>query len=88
MLCYVYKSRKQYNMYLYLRERDNFAAVPEALMKKFGTPEFALDFELTPERQLAREDSAEVLHNLKEQGFHLQMPDQLDILKPLDTRYN
>jgi uncharacterized protein YcgL (UPF0745 family) len=42
----------------------------------FGTPEFALEFELTPERRLAREDPRQVLANLHERGFHLQMPPQ------------
>lgn len=88
MLCFVYRSRKQYDMYLYVAEKDQFDQIPEVLMNKFGTPEFALDFELTPERKLAREDTAEVIKNLKEKGFHLQMPDKLDVLNPLDTKYN
>lgn len=88
MQCFVYKSRKQYDMYLYVTEKDQFDDIPKVLMDKFGTPEFALDFDLTPERKLAREDTEEVIKNLESQGFHLQMPDKLDILNPLDTKYN
>ena len=43
-------------------------------MKLFGKPEFALEFELTPERKLAAADALEVLNNISEQGFYLQMP--------------
>ena len=76
MQCYVYRSGRRQDTYLYLPERDDFSKVPEALMQVFGTPEFALEFELTPERRLAREDPRQVLANLHERGFHLQMPPQ------------
>jgi uncharacterized protein YcgL (UPF0745 family) len=33
-----------------------------------------MDLELHPNRQLAQEDIVEVLHNLQERGWHLQMP--------------
>ncbi len=88
MLCFVYRSRQQYDMYLYITEKDQFDAIPEALMKKFGSPEFALDFELTPERNLARADTAEVIKALKDNGYYLQMPDKMAILNPIDTKFN
>jgi uncharacterized protein YcgL (UPF0745 family) len=49
--------------------------VPEALLSYFGTPEHVLDLDLTADRKLAREDPVEVLQNLREKGFHLQMPE-------------
>ena len=88
MLCFVYRSRQQYDMYLYVAKKDNFEAIPEELMKKFGTAEFALDFELTPERNLARADTSEVIKALEENGFYLQMPDKMAILNPIDTKFN
>lgn len=88
MLCFVYRSRKQYDMYLYVTEKDKFDAIPEALLQKFGAPEFALDFELTPERNLARADTAEVIKSLESDGFYLQMPDKMAILNPLDTKFS
>ena len=75
-------------MYLYITEKDNFDAIPEELMKKFGTAEFALDVELSPERKLARADSAEVINALEENGYYLQMPDKMAILNPIDTKFN
>ncbi len=76
MNCYVYESRKRPGTYLYLTERDDFSRVPEALLKVFGPPRFALAFEFTENRTLAREDPATVRRNLLEQGFHLQLPPQ------------
>lgn len=74
MQCYVYRSSRKLDTYLYLPEKDAFEDVPEALMQVFGQPEFALEFELTPDRSLAQEDPVEILSNLEERGFHLQMP--------------
>jgi uncharacterized protein YcgL (UPF0745 family) len=88
MLCFVYRSRPQYDMYLYVIEKDNFENIPEALMKKFGMPEFSLDFELTPERNLARADTAEVIKSLESTGYYLQMPDKMAILNPIDTKFS
>lgn len=74
MQVYVYRSPLRADTYLYLKEKDGFDELPEELMKLFGEPVFALEFEFTPERKLAQEDPAKVRANLESQGFHLQMP--------------
>ena len=77
MLCHIYRSNRKIDTYLYLLEKDDFSQVPEALMQVFGPPEFSFSFDLTKDRQLAKEDSAEVLENLREQGYHLQLQDDV-----------
>ena len=74
MKCYVYRSSRKADTYVYLPKKDEFEDIPDVLMKVFGTPEYALEFELTPDRTLAQEDPKEVLANIEERGFHLQMP--------------
>lgn len=73
MRCYVYRSRRRPGAYLYLPAPDDFSRVPEGLMRLFGRPEPALEFDLTPQRRLASEDPRQVLDNLATRGFHLQM---------------
>lgn len=73
-ICSIYRSPKKNEMYLYVLKSDALARVPEALLTVFGAPRHAFDLILTPERQLAREDIHKVLHNLDNQGYHLQMP--------------
>ena len=75
--CWIYKSPKKQEMYLYITRQDHFEDVPEMLLKKFGQPLFVMELELTPERKLARENVETVLNNLAENGFHLQMPPDL-----------
>lgn len=74
MQCFVYKSPKKSNTYLYVPEKGEFTHIPAALMKIFGKPEFALEFELTPKRKLAAAGAEEVLQSLSKQGFYLQIP--------------
>ncbi|HRD64819.1 MAG TPA: YcgL domain-containing protein [Candidatus Competibacter sp.] len=76
MQCAIYKSRKKQDTYLYLAAKEDFSRVPEPLLQLIGQPVHVMDLELSPDRKLAQEDAAEVLHNLRERGWHLQMPRQ------------
>ena len=73
-LCSVYRSPRKQGMYLYVDRLKGLEPVPEALITAFGKPQHAFDFVLTEERKLAQEDVQKVLENLKNQGYHLQMP--------------
>jgi uncharacterized protein len=75
--CYIYRSSRKADTYLYLLEKDDFSEIPEELMRVFGEAEFSFEFDLTPDRRLAKENPDEVYNNLKQQGYHLQMADDL-----------
>jgi len=72
--CFIYKSNKKAELYLYLDKQDDFSCVPEAILKSIGQPEYVMQLEITPERKLARENADNVLKGIKENGFFLQMP--------------
>jgi uncharacterized protein YcgL (UPF0745 family) len=74
MQCAIYKSRRKQDTYLYLAAKDDFSSIPESLLKLLGEPMHVMDVDLHPERPLAQEDVVEVLRNLEERGWHLQMP--------------
>ncbi len=74
MNCWIYRSNKQDEMYLYLATRDQFEKVPEALLKRFGTPELVMEVDLASREKLARADISKVKQALAEQGFYLQVP--------------
>ena len=75
MLCHIYRSNQKLDTYLYLIDKDDFSVIPQELLRVFGTPEFSFSFDLTEERTLAKEDTAEVIENLESQGYHLQLQD-------------
>ena len=76
--CWVYGSTRHQEMYLYLPVEEAFDQVPKALLERFGTPRFVMELQLFPELNLAREDTLLVMENLRTQGFHLQMPPQIE----------
>lgn len=73
MLCHIYRSNLKLDTYLYLVDKDDFSVVPQELLRVFGPPEFSFSFDLTEERELAKEDAGEVIENLSAQGYHLQL---------------
>jgi len=79
MKCTVFRSSKKDFTYIYLLEGHDFEDLPVSLRKIFGEPETVMSLELTPERKLAYEDVKQVMKNLAEQGYHLQMPPQEDV---------
>lgn len=70
----VYKSTRKTEMYLYVDKARGLEDIPEPLMKQFGEPEEVMLLMLSPDRKLARADAAEVLAEIDEKGFYLQMP--------------
>jgi hypothetical protein len=64
-------------MYLYLAQQDDFEQLPQPLLERFGPPRFVMELQLTSGSRLAREDCAQVMRNLRTQGFHLQMPPKI-----------
>lgn len=75
-LCTIYRSVKKEGMFLYVDKEEDLTRVPDALLKKFGKPEFSMFIVLHPERKLARADISKVLAELDGQGYYLQMPPQ------------
>jgi hypothetical protein len=75
MLCHIYRSNLKFDTYLYLIDKDDFSMIPQELLRVFGPPEFSFSFNLTGERKLAKEKTAEVIKNLETQGYHLQLQD-------------
>lgn len=74
MQCFVYKSARRADTYVYLRERDAFELLPASLAATLGPLHFVIELALSPERKLAQEDVESVMANLRGPGFHLQIP--------------
>lgn len=86
LLCEVYKSLGEEEMYLFVSREDKLSRVPEALLGRFRDPKLVTTLALTPERKLARADAADVIASVLEKGYYLQMPPGRDRLvdAPMD----
>ncbi|MBV7387739.1 YcgL domain-containing protein [Pasteurellaceae bacterium TAE3-ERU1] len=74
MQCAIYRACKKEGMYLYLRDKDDFDALPPLLLAQLGRLEFVMSLDLSSRDKLARADIEQVKTQLHEQGFYLQMP--------------
>ncbi len=84
--CIIYRSRVKDGMYLYLAAHKPYAELPDNVRQGMGRePEEAMRLKLTPERKLARADVLQVMENLRERGFHLQMPPRVEYLATWDN---
>lgn len=72
--CAVYKSSRKPDTYLYIERQDDFSRVPEALLSMLGPLAWVMDLELDVQRRLARADVEQVMAQLDDQGYFLQMP--------------
>lgn len=74
MICFVYKSLKKSGAYLFVKYKDDFAAVPEALRSMIGKLEFVMEVDLAKRDKLAHIESRQVRRQLEQQGYYLQLP--------------
>lgn len=72
--CDIYRSGKNPDMYLYVIRDQGLDAVPPELVHQLGKAEFAMTLELTPDKKLARADTARVMTSLRDNGYYLQIP--------------
>lgn len=74
IICQVYRSSKKADMYLYVDKKHDLSRVSGALLALFGKPQAAMVLLLNKDRKLAVANIVEVMQQIEEQGFYLQMP--------------
>ena len=74
MQCFIYRCSQKPDMYIYLAEEDVFDNVPKEIFNSLGIVEFSMELEINTDTKLARENTVAVISNLKEHGFHIQLP--------------
>lgn len=84
MHCAIYKGHKRPNDYLYVEREDDFTRIPQALLDIMGELRLVISLELSAERKLAQADVAQVMRQLSEQGYYLQIPPTIHE-KPLNA---
>lgn len=74
LLCTVYRSSREAELYIYVKRDEGLSRVPEELLRKLGTTSEVLTLKLTPDRKLARAKAPDVMAAIAEKGFYLQLP--------------
>lgn len=74
LICQLFKSPRKPEMYLYVEKSIGLREVPESLLAQFGEPEALMVMVITAEKSLARANATEVMDEIRDNGFYLQMP--------------
>lgn len=74
IICDIYKSPKDPDMYLYVKKEDGLEKIPAELLERFGKPRHVVTMLLTPEKKLARVTVEKLVEQLEQRGFYLQLP--------------
>ena len=82
MQCIVYKSLRQFDYYLFVKKDDGFSRLPDGLKQILGVLEKVIDLDLDENRTLVQADVVEVMQQIEEKGYFLQMPPRADSAPP------
>ena len=74
MRCFVFKSLRKADTYVYLAGREDAHRIPEPMRGALGELKFLMELDLVPGRRLAQEDPGVVRDNLAGRGYHIQFP--------------
>jgi hypothetical protein len=77
VICTIYRSNREREMYIYVNREDGLARLPEELLARLGTTSEVMTIKLTPERKLARARAPEVLAAIASRGFYIQLPPEI-----------
>lgn len=86
MQVFIFRSERKEGLYVYLKEKENLQSLPAPVLKQLGNATFTMEIELTADSKLGQEDAATVLGSLESQGFHLQMPRNIELELDLIAR--
>lgn len=73
IICDIYRSPVDDEMYLYVIKSEALTRVPEALLERFGKPRHVMTLLLQAGKKLARVDAERVMDQLQVKGYYLQM---------------
>ena len=74
MKCVVYKGSHKPDAYLYIQHEGDFSQVPESLLGLMGSLQLVISLDVTADSTLAQTRVEEVLQQLGDQGYYLQLP--------------
>ena len=84
MQCYVYRSERKNETYVYMKAGVEMTELPESVTKFMGDLTQVLEVDLS-KKKLAHADVKQVMAAIETQGFYLQLPPEIDdVMREID----
>lgn len=78
ILCTIYKGSREEELYLYVAKGNDLSQLPAELMTRLGELNEVMTLALDAGRKLARVKVQNVLTDIEEKGYFLQLPPNID----------
>lgn len=88
MWCFIYRSTKKENCYLYLDKENDFSRVPAPLLVAFGQPKWVMKILLTSRHVWAAAPASVIRDRIQYEGYFLQMLSETDFTFDKRKKWN
>ncbi len=78
ILCTIYKGSREDELYLYVAKGNDLTQLPTELMTRMGELNEVMTLALDAGRKFARVKAKNVLTDIEEKGYFLQLPPNID----------
>jgi len=78
LLCTIYKGSRENELYLYVAKDKDLSELPADLLSRMGPLKAVMTLNLSADRKLARVKAENVLEEIGQQGYFLQLPPNID----------
>ena len=78
IICTIYKASRENELYLYVEKGNDFSELATELMSRMGDLNEVMTLVLDINRKLARVKTKNVLAEIEEKGYFLQLPPNID----------
>ena len=85
--CFVYRSGKREDTYLFLPLGQKFDDLDDALRAAFGEPVPVMKLDVDEDTRLAQANARQVLKAFEDQGYYLQLPPRESVEDLISKRF-
>jgi uncharacterized protein YcgL (UPF0745 family) len=75
--CTIFKGKREPELYVYVPWKAGAANIPEDLKNRMGELSEVMTIMIGPDKKLARARAENVLNDIQEKGYYLQLPPEI-----------
>lgn len=77
ILCTIYKGSREQDLYVFVPREKGEENIPDELRQRMGVIREVMTLELAEGSKLARAEARQVIRELREKGYYLQLPPEI-----------
>lgn len=78
ILCTIFKGSREQELYVFVPRMAGADNIPDELRERMGELKSVMTLNIGPGKKLARADAGKVLSDIREKGYYLQLPPEIN----------